>query len=111
MEDLWAFTVRCCDIGVHEFWELSWYEWSIIAGRHNVKIERLELIDEGHWARFRIQWADFRNANRAEGDSPVEPQDLIKLRFDSDKKEPEKQPTFKELKGKLGSKFKPVGGE
>jgi hypothetical protein len=100
-----------CGLNHKEFWDLSWFEWSLYARRHRIRVQEIKAIDDGHWARFRIQWADFRNANKGKSDTPVEPEDLIKLPFDKEKKEEQKPLSFKQAKAKLGSKFKRDGGE
>lgn len=75
-----------------------------------MSVQRLEAIEEGHWARFRIQWADFRNANKGKNEPMVEPQDLIRLSFDKEKV-PEKKLSFKEAKEQFGSRIKRDGGK
>lgn len=62
------------------------------------------------WARFRIQWADFRNANRGKRSKQVRPADLIKLPFD------DRVPEYREIdmdaiKRKFGSKIKKKRGK
>lgn len=70
-------------------------------------MQQIQLIEHSHWARFRIQWADFRNANRSSNDPTVSPRDLIELPFDKEQEDEQvKPPSFKELKAQLGSKFK-----
>jgi hypothetical protein len=73
-------------------------------------MQEMKTVDEGHWDRFRIQWADFRNAHRGETSTIVFPTDLVKLSFDKPE-EPVKKVTFKEAKAQLGSKFKKDGGK
>lgn len=63
---------------------------------------------EMDWARFRLQWADFRNANRGKKQKVVRPQDLIRLSFD------DRVPEYHEIdidaiKRKFGSKLKKRG--
>lgn len=91
---------------------MSWFEWSLYARRHRLNIQRFEAIEEGHWARFRIQWAEFRNANAGKNAMAVEPQDLIKLSFDKKEEvEPEKKLSFKEAKAQFGSRIKRDGSK
>jgi hypothetical protein len=71
-------------------------------------LERDEKREEAHWARFRIQWANFINANFKK---KVKPQDLIKLSFDKEKEEKKVKPmTTKEMKQMFGAKFKKLNG-
>ena len=73
-------------------------------------MEGQKAIEEGHWARFRIQWADFHNVNKGKGSASVKPQDLITLSFDSKELREEQKPlTFKEAKALLGSKIRKDG--
>lgn len=60
------------------------------------------------WRRFRIQWSDFRNANRGKNKRPVNPSDLIKLPED------ERPAKYHEIdmdavKRRFGSKIKKRG--
>lgn len=48
----------------------------------NYRFELSKEMEEMQWARFRIQWADFRNAHRGRKSKVVRPTDLIKLSFD-----------------------------
>lgn len=66
----------------------------------------LKAIDDSHWARYRIQWADFRNANRGKKDKAVKPQDLIKLSFDDLVNDNIKTPDIDAIKKQFGSKVK-----
>lgn len=73
-------------------------------------MQRVEAIEEGHWARFRIQWAQFRNANAGKNAMTVEPEDLIRLSFDKPEDVvPEKKLSFKEAKEQFGSRIKKDG--
>ena len=93
------------------FWDLSWFEWSLYARRHRLRVQEIITIDNLNWSRFRIQWADFRNAHRDKTSPEVKPTDLIKLPFDKEEVE-EKPMTFKEAVAQMGSKFKrDVGGK
>jgi hypothetical protein len=107
---MWAFSVAECGLDHDKFWDLSWYEWSLYARRHKIHIRQLEVIEEGHWARYRIQWADFRNANPGKNAAIVKPQDLIKLSFDTDDT-PEEKMTFKQAKERLGSRLNKNGSK
>jgi hypothetical protein len=110
-----AFFVGECsnDSVAHErFWELSWYEWSLYARRHKIKVDQLITLDECEWARFRIMWALYINTHKSENDPVVEPHELIKLSFDKPVEAPKSQSkeeieaSFKKAKELLGGKFK-----
>ncbi len=73
------------------------------------EVEQKKSVEEARWARFRLQWADFRNANRGKNSRTVSPQDLIKLSFD------DRVPEYHEIdisaiKRRLGSKLKKKNG-
>jgi hypothetical protein len=68
-------------------------------------------VESGHWQRFRIQWADFRNANRNKGSSPVKPSDLIRLPIDDKVKENIKTPDIEAVKKKFGPNVKKKNGK
>jgi hypothetical protein len=61
---------------------MSWYTIAMYVDRYAVEQEERREQEEMAWARFRIQWADFRNANRGKKQKPVKPQDLIRLTMD-----------------------------
>jgi hypothetical protein len=92
----------------HEkFWRLSWYEIGLYLERFNLEQEEKRAIEEGHWARFRIQWADFRNVNRGKSKKIVRPDDLIKLSFDQKERVAEyHEIDMDALKRRFGSKIK-----
>lgn len=88
---------------------MSWYEFDMYAGRYRIQQEEKKSLEEAQWARFRLQWADFRNVNRGKNGRIVKPQDLIKLSFD------DRVPEYHEIdigaiKRRLGSKLKPKNG-
>lgn len=96
----------------HErFWLLSWYEVGILLEQYALECEAEKAKEEGHWARARIHWADFRNANRAKKSKVVNPQDLIKLSFDQDRKAEYHEIDIDALKRKFGSKVKKKNGK
>ena len=64
-----------------------------------------------HWARFRIQWADFRNANRSKKDRVLNPKDLIKLPFDDLVKKEQHTPDIEAVKKKFGPNVKKKNGK
>lgn len=76
--------------------------------RYELFLEREEAKEVAAWARFRIQWADFRNANQKK---KVKPQDLIELPFDKEKNQKKVVPmTSKEMKQLFGTQFKKLNG-
>lgn len=66
-------------------------------------------MEEANWARFRIQWADFRNVNRKKNSKAVRPQDLIRLSVD-DRKAEYKEIDIEAIKRRFGSKIKKKSG-
>jgi len=85
---------------------LSWYEIGLYIERFNYRQEEAQALQELEWARFRIQWADFRNAHRGKDSEVVTGKDLIKLSFDVEEtKGEESKPSLKKAKQLLGSKF------
>lgn len=94
-----------------KFWRLSWYEVAMYVDRsvHRTRITKAK--EEAKWARFRIQWADFRNANRGKKGKIVKPEDLIKLSFDTDRKAEYHEIDFDAIKKLLGSKVKKKDGK
>lgn len=88
---------------------MSWYEFGLYVERYTNKIEEQKAFQEAEWLRFRISWADYRNANRGKNGRVVSGQDLIKLSFD------DRVPEYHEIdieamKRKFGSKLKKKNG-
>lgn len=71
--------------------------------------EEKKQLEEANWARFRIQWADFRNVNRKKNSKAVRPQDLIRLSVD-DRKAEYKEIDIEAIKRRFGSKIKKKSG-
>jgi hypothetical protein len=95
-----------------KFWELSWFEWSLYARRHKIKVREFELVIDDNWRRFRIQWADFINANTSSKGKKVKPQDLIKLPEDDLINASEvKTPDMEAMKRRFGTKIKSKNGK
>lgn len=107
---MWAFCVAECGLDHDKFWQLSWFEFSLYARRHKIRMQELKAIDEGHWARFRIQWADFRNANSSKKSKTVKPTDLVKLSFDERSPDEIVIPDIEAVKRKFGAKLKKKDG-
>lgn len=103
---MWAFTVAECGLDHDKFWDLSWFEWSLYARRNKIHVAEFMMTEENHWARFRIQWADFRNAHSSKKSKTYRPTDLIKLSFDKPVTEQKATPNIEEVKRKFGSKVK-----
>lgn len=78
------------------------------ADQFNDRIETDKSVEEGHWARYRIQWADFRNANRGKSGRIVNGKDLIRLSVDEMLPEYHKI-DIDAIKKRLGSKIKKNG--
>lgn len=95
----------------HErFWKLSWYHVGLYIERFIYASEQRKEDQELEWLRFRIQWADFRNANRTKKGKIVKPQDLIKLSFDVKERPAEyHEIDFEAVKRRLGSKIRKNG--
>lgn len=100
--------MKCVGKNHREFWGLSWYEVGLYIEQFNYQAELRKEHEYAEWARFRIQWADFRNANRGKKGKVVRPTDLIKLPFD------DRVPEYHEIdmeaiKRRFGSKLKKRG--
>jgi hypothetical protein len=103
-----VFAVSKVGLKHTEFWQLSWYEVSLYIEQFGYQAELRKEREELEWARFRIQWADFRNANRSKKGKVVKPTDLIQLSFD------DRVPMYHEIdieaiKRRFGSKIKKRG--
>jgi hypothetical protein len=69
-------------------------------------VRELQITSDDHWRRYRIQWADFINANTSKKSNKVKPQDLIKLPEDAKQNKATVTPDIESVKKKLGSKIK-----
>lgn len=105
---MWWFWVAKLGKDDDKFWRLSWYTFAMYVDQYNERTEEAKAIEEGHWARFRIEWADFRNVNRGKSGKIYHPRDLIKLSVDET---PVKYHTIDidAIKRRLGSKLKKNG--
>lgn len=74
-----------------------------------MRVELEKAREEQAWARDRIHWADFRNANRGKGKA-VKPQDLITLSFDNKETKELKLMSQKDKLKMFGSKFDKLNG-
>jgi hypothetical protein len=70
-----------------------------------------EEDDLMEWARFRLQWADFRNANRSKKGRTVKPSDLIRIPFIDDHVPEYHEIDMDQIKRRFGSKIKKKGGK
>lgn len=105
---MYYFFVAKCGKDHDKFKKLSWYEIGLYIDQYREQEERRLHDEEGRWARFRIQWADFRNANRGKNGRVVHGKDLIRLSID------DRVPEYHEIdidaiKRRLGSKIKKRG--
>ena len=69
----------------------------------------MKIQSDDAWARFRIQWADFRNANTSKRGKRVQPSDLIRLPIDDEMKRlkiNKTTPDLEAVKKKFGPKLK-----
>ena len=78
--------------------------------RYQIEQEEKKALEEANWLRFRIGWADFRNANRGKNSTIVHGKDLIKLSID------ERPAEYHEIdmefvKKRLGSKIRKKDGK
>lgn len=69
-------------LSIDEFWDLSWYEWSLYTERFEVKTRAENNIIEHQWQMTRIMWATIMNRWRSQGERTYRPEDLIRLSFD-----------------------------
>ena len=92
----------------HEkFWRLSWYEVGLYVEQYANDMQMRREDQEMPWARFRIHWAQFHNANFKK---KVKPSDLIRLSID------DRVPEYHEIdmdamKRRFGSKLKKKSGQ
>lgn len=89
-----------------EFWELTWYEWGLLALRLIKDNMRRKNDDEFIMELTGRFMALFANANREQGKPPFTREDFFKLSYD---KETERPLTFKEAKALFGSRIKRDG--
>jgi len=100
----------------HEkFWALSWFQIGLYIDGFLFDQEAIKNREEQAWARFRIGWADFGNANRGKKGKIRRPQDLIKLSFDV-QADTERLAKYHEIdldavRRKLGTKIKKKRGK
>lgn len=104
-----AFAYAECGLSVDEFFNLSWYQWSLEV--HKVKQKRIleNRIWEGHAILTRQLMASILNSAGKSYKREFDPRELIPLSFD--KKEIKESPplTEKSMKQRLGTKFKKNG--
>ena len=83
------FAYTECGLSIDEFFELSFYEWSLELLKVKNKNKQIHSEWEWAWARTRSLWMILANSNRdaKKKPTPFEPEDLIRLSFDKDKEE------------------------
>jgi hypothetical protein len=91
-----------------KFWKLSWYEFGLYVEQFITKQEENKFFQEMEWLRFRIQWADFRNANRGKNGKVALGTDLIRLSFD-DRQAEHHEIDMDAMKKRFGSKLRKRG--
>lgn len=74
--------------------------------QYTARQEEIIAINQDNWRRFRIQWADFRNANRGKGSPAVFGHQLYRLPED-DRKPEYHEIDIEAMKRRFGSKIKP----
>lgn len=89
---------------------MSWYEVGLYAERFAYQNDLILQAEYNEWRRFRIQWADFRNAHRTKKGKVVRPSDLIKLP-DDDRKPEYHEIDMDAIKRRFGSKIKNKRGK
>lgn len=89
---------------------MSWYDLGQYVDSYTYDQEYILAVHEDNWRRFRIQWADFRNANRRKGDRAVFGYNLIRLPED-DRKPEYHEIDMEAMKRRFGSKLKPKNGK
>jgi hypothetical protein len=102
------------DLGLSpdEFWDLSFFEWSLYVLRYKRQQEQKKERYEHDWSIARVMWATLCNLHRDPKKHPAayEPKDLIKLSFDDyiEKEAHNNGPTddlMDRLKKKYGAKL------
>jgi len=88
-----AFAYAECGLSVEEFFDLSFYEWSLEIHKVLTRRERDHTIWEGHASLHREVMALLANVNR---DSKTKPtpykgSDFMKLSYDSDEVDEQKK--------------------
>jgi hypothetical protein len=76
--------------------------------QYTVRQEEILALNNDHWRRFRIQWADFRNANRGKNTPAVFGHQLYHLPED-DRKPEYHEIDIEAMKRRFGSKIKKHG--
>jgi hypothetical protein len=71
-----------------EFWELSWFEWTLYLNKFNRSVEKEKARREETWEQVRTMWQLLMKAHFNEN---VKRTDLIKLSFDKEVDEVEEQ--------------------
>jgi hypothetical protein len=74
-------------------------------------VREFELTKDDHWRRFRIQWANFINANTSKKGNRVKPKDLIRLPEDDLQDAPLVTPDIEAMKKRFGKKIKRKNGK
>jgi len=92
----------------NEFWNLSWYEFSLYQLKYQFANREAIALQEVEWSRWRILYTQIANAMRKKGTAPFKPEQLIPLSFDkkpSIAPEVSREEIVKAAKRRLGSKF------
>jgi hypothetical protein len=92
------FAYTECNLSIDQFFELSWYEWSLEVKRNEYKNKKRYEEWEGHASLTRSIMALLVNIhpNKRKGSKEVTGKDFIHLSFDD--KEDEKNKEIKRLK-------------
>lgn len=77
--------------------------------QYTVRQEEKIAINQDQWRRFRIQWADFRNANRGKNSPAVFGHQLYRLPED-DRKPEYHEIDIEAMKRRFGSKIRKKNG-
>lgn len=78
--------------------------------QYYVKQDEIIAINQDHWRRFRIQWANTLNINRRKGAPAVFPHQLYRLPED-DRKPEYHEIDIEAMKRRFGSKLKKKDGK
>ena len=88
-----SFAYTECGLSIDEFFSLSWYEWSLEIERVHVRNKRDFEIWEGQASLFRNLMATVMNSSGKSYKKHIDAKDLMRLSFDKDEQEIEKDVT------------------
>lgn len=88
-----AFAYTECGLSIERFFRLSWYEWSLEIEKVSNRRKRDFEIWEGQASLFRNLMATVMNSSGKSYKKHIDAKDLMRLSFDKDEQEIEKDVT------------------